>query len=121
MTTRAKDHSPPYEFGSPIDSSTLGSPLGSSTLGSPISSAMHDSQLNSPANSPLPDATSSIYPKMKVRTGFKTFNPKIMMGLVVMESVFKVDARKAPGLLHFIFEQEWILGEDVEEKSQKKT
>ena len=49
-----------------------------------------------------------------------------MMGLVVMESVFKVDARKAPGLLqflgNFIFEQEWLLGEDVEkEKTQKKT
>ena len=58
MTTRAKDHSPPYEFGSPICSATLGSPICSATLGSPICSATLGSPICSATlGSPICSAT----------------------------------------------------------------
>ena len=69
------------------------------------------------------------FPQKSVRTGYKSLDPDVMMALVVMESVFKVDARKAPGLLCFIantvFKQKWIVTEDEEtddvgEPSSKK-
>ena len=59
---------------------------------------------------------SDTFPKKAVRTGFKTFDMGIIETLVVMESVYKVDVRKAPSLLAFIanksFGQEWKVGDE---------
>ena len=56
------------------------------------------------------------FPQMRVRNGFKSFNPDVMEVLVVMESKFKVDGRKAPTLLAYVanrlFQQKWIVPED---------
>ena len=61
------------------------------------------------SSSPL--KTSKRSTNIKVRSGFKTFNEDIMECLVIMESVYKVDGRKAPFLLKYIansvFKQNW--------------
>ena len=65
----------------------------------------------------------SEFPQIRVRNGFKSFNPDVMEVLVVMESKFKVDGRKAPSLLAYIanrlFQQKWIVPEDETVKAAK--
>ena len=65
--------------------------------------------------------TSQTMPKIKVRESYKTFNPSVIEALVVIISVFKVDARHASSLLVYIannvFGQEWVT---LSEKDTKK-
>ena len=60
------------------------------------------------------------FPDIPVRTGYKTFNIDIMEALVVMEAVFKVDARKARQLLAFVsnkvFKQKWTVADEKKSK-----
>ena len=69
------------------------------------------------------------FPQIPIRTGYKTFNIDIIESLAVIESVYKVDGRKAPSLLMYIgnkiFKQNWKVGverkrtfEDVEAESE---
>ena len=44
----------------------------------------------------------SDFPQIPIRTGYKTFNMDVEEALVMMESKFKVDGRKAPELLAYI-------------------
>ena len=57
----------------------------------------------------------SDFPQIPIRTGYKTFNMDLVEALVMMESKFKVNGRKAPELLAYIanklFKQEWIVSE----------
>ena len=63
-------------------------------------------------------------PKIKVRESFKTFNPNIIEALVVIISVYKVDARQAPDLLVYIanhlFGQEWVALPEKESKKEEE-
>ena len=65
------------------------------------------------------------FPKIHVRKGYKTINKDILEALVVIESVFKVEARKAPHLLAYvgrkIFNQDWTVASDECVESSDKT
>ena len=61
--------------------------------------------------------STGVFPQIPVRMGFETINPIIIMKiLVILESVWKVDGRKAPGLLAYVanklFQQHWIVTEE---------
>ena len=63
------------------------------------------------------------FPKIRVRTGYQTFNLDVIEALVVMESKFKVDGRQAPSLLAYIantvFKQDWIVLSEKETKKEE--
>ena len=66
------------------------------------------------------------FPDIEVRSGEKTFNVQIKETLVVMMSVYKVEARKAGPLLQYIantlFGQKWeVIDEDESEDGSSKS
>ena len=68
---------------------------------------------------------SNIFPSISVRSGFKDINADVMECLVVMESVYKVDARKSPHLLAYIANkllgQNWTCEEDRDSDAEIST
>lgn len=62
-----------------------------------------------------------LYPQVPVRTGYKTFNMDVIEALTVMESVYKVDAHEASGLLAYIankeFNRNWTALDDKKKKN----
>ena len=62
------------------------------------------------------------HPSIRVRSGFKSINPKIKECLVVMESMYKVEGRKCAQLLAYIantvFDQNWQVEEEPQEKRE---
>ena len=63
----------------------------------------------------------SKFPELPIRTGLKTFDMTIIETLVIMESKFKVDARKARELLAYIgntiFQQKWTVAAESKDGS----
>ena len=59
-------------------------------------------------------------PKIKVRESYKTINPEVIEVLVIIISIFKVDARQAPRHLVYVannlFGQDWVVLPEKESK-----
>ena len=79
------------------------------------------SSIRSPTSTDTMGSDAS-FPQIPVQTSFKTFNTDIIVALVVMESVYKVDARKAPNLLMYVvnkvFKQKWTVGKEKKTKDE---
>ena len=64
------------------------------------------------------------FPDIPVRTGYKTFNTDIIECLTVMQSVYKVDARKARELLAYIankiFQQHWTVAAEKRKRTESE-
>ena len=69
-------------------------------------------------------ASQGIFLQIEVKTRLKSSNVNVMECLVVMQAVYKVEARKAPRLLAYIgnnlFGQQWVSVDEDEKKDETK-